>query len=278
MKSLLRPLLAALALGLAFLPSPGRAAGPTPEVRVVRLDQLVGLTSDQKPKVADVFRREDAELLALNPSDRPLKAMEVRQASRDRVRALLTPAQQKIYDRAPQVRGGGLTLPTPETKLANLDKNVGLTEAQKAVAMQVFQEEFEALVAIPPGERLERGQPYRTAAQDQVRALLTPEQLAKMDGARQAERAEDKANRTAVENVLRASKTIAARLGPIASLSVVTSMASTTSKDASIKGTFTFRAVGGTATDTLVASWEKTSAASDLRVVRVTLGGETIQL
>jgi hypothetical protein len=278
MKSLLRPLLAALALGLAFFPSPARAAGPTPEMRVDRLDALVTLAPDQKPKVADVFRREDAELLALDPSDRPLKTMDVRQASRDRVRALLTPAQQKVYDRAPQVRGGGLTLPTPETKLANLDKNVGLTEVQKAVATLVFQEEFDALVAIPPGERLERGQPYRTAAQDQVRALLTPEQLNKMDNVQQAERAEDKANRTAVENVLRASKTIAARLGPIASLSVVTSMASITSKDASIKGTYTFRVVGGTATDTLVASWERSSPASDLRVVRVTLGGETIQL
>ena len=278
MKKLLCPLLAALALGLAFLPSLGHAAGPAPETRVARLDQLVALTPLQQAKVADVFRREDAELLALDPSETPVKTMEVRQASRDRVRALLTPEQQKIYDRAPQVRGGGLTLATPENKLANLDRTVGLTGAQKAVAMQVFQEEFEALVTIPPGERLERGQPYRVAAQDQVRALLTPEQLAKMDGARQAERAEDKANRTAVENVLRASKTIMARLGPIASLSVVTSMASTTSKDASIKGTYTFRAVGGTATDTLVASWEKSSPASDLRVVRVTLGGEAIQL
>ena len=278
MKSFLRFLLAALTLGLAFLPLLSRGAGPTPEIRVGRLDALVTLTSAQKAKAVGVFQQEDADLLALPPAERGMKTFEVRQASRDRIRALLTPAQQRIYDRAPQMRGGGLTLPTPETKLANLDATVSLTAAQKPVAMQVFQEEFDALLSLAPGDRLQLGMPIRQAAKDQVRALLTPEQLNKMENVREAAAAQESAELTAVENLLRASKTLAARLGPIVSLSSGGTSTISTSSDGSRKGTYTIRAVGATSAEALVVAWEKVPATGEIRIVRLELsGGATIQ-
>jgi len=279
MKSLLRPVLAALALGLAFAPALSRGAGPSPETRLTRLDALVMLAPDQKAKAADIFQKEDVELSALTPAERGLKTVDIRQASRDRVRALLTPVQQKIYDRTPPMRGGGLVLATPEAKLANLDAAVTLTAAQKTVATQVFQEEFDALLALAPAERPERGTPIRQAARDQVRALLTPGQLNKMDGAHATAAAQEAAERTAVEKLLRASSGLAARVGPIVSLSPGGSSTLLMLDNGARKGTCTFRVVGGTSAETLSVSWEKAPASGVIRIVRVEgAGGAAIQL
>src|SRR4051812_15705485 len=219
MKTSLRSCFAALALGLALLPDALRAAGPSLEVRVSRLDQLVGLTADQKTRVADVFKREDAELQAMPAEQRAGKGMEVRQDSRGRVRALLTPDQQRVYDRTPSGRGGGLTLPTPESKLARLDETVGLSADQKPIALKIFQAEFEGLLTLPPSDRLGKGAVYRQTAEAQVHELLTPDQLDKLTGVRIAAANQGAAELTALTNFLRSSPAIAARVGAVVSVS-----------------------------------------------------------
>lgn len=276
MKLFRSPALLVSILALAFVPA--RAAGPSVDLRLDRLHELVSLTSAQKAKAAEVFRREDAELAVLPAENRPLKGMEARQASRDRVRALLTPAQQKIYDRAPQLRGGGLTLPTPETRVANLDATVTLTAAQKGVALQIFQEEFESLLALAPADRPAKGVPFRQAARDQVRALLTPAQLAKMDDGRMKALEQDNDERAAVENLLRASHNLLAKIGPIVRVTPGGSASTSESSNGSRQGTYTLRVVGETGTETLLVAWQKTSATAPLRIVRATIGGTPFQL
>jgi hypothetical protein len=279
MKKSLRSLFLALIAGATFLPLAGRAAGPTVETRLARLDQLLALTPAQKTQAAEVFRLEDSELVTAGSlEDRVMKNMEARQASRARIRALLSPAQQKVYDRAPQMKGGGLTLPSPETKLAQLDREVGLSAAQKKVALEVFQEEFEALVALPQSERPEKGASYRQAARDQVRALLTPDQLSKMDSNRQALIDQAAAERKAIEDAVRAAPGIVARVGSVVGMSMTAATAIMNSKTGLQSGTASYRIVGSTRTENLTVNWEK-DATSQVRLVRIaTAGGELLPL
>ncbi|MEO5958037.1 MAG: hypothetical protein ABIZ49_11275, partial [Opitutaceae bacterium] len=268
------------AIGLALFSLPVRAAGPTVESRVDRLHQLVTLTTPQKTRIVEIFRLEDTELAALTKEDRLIKGMDSRQASRARVRAALTPAQQKIYDRAPQMSGGGLTIPTAENRLARLDESVTLTAAQKKVALLVYEEEFESLVSLSPAERPEKGMPFRQAARDQIRAVLTPDQLAKMDGAQESVRTQANAERTAIENQLRASSGLVAHLGAIVSFTMNSSMMTVAGvRGGEQKGTYTFRVVGATGTDTITASWEKSSATAPIRITGLVNGsGKPIPL
>jgi hypothetical protein len=279
MKTSLRSLFAALLVGAAFIPVPGRAAGPTVESRVERLDQLVTLTPDQKAKAAEAFRLEDRELAAAGTGDdRVFKNMETRQAARDRLRALLSPAQQKIYDRAPQAKGGGLTIATPEAKLNQLDRTVGLSPEQKKVALEVFQEEFEGLMALTPSERMEKGMTYRQAAQSQVRALLSPEQRAKMESDRQALTDKTLAERKAIEDPLRAASGVVARVGSVVSISMTRYSSGIDLKTRQLKGSYTCRIVGSTGAETFTADWEK-DASGQVRIVRiVTASGELVPL
>jgi hypothetical protein len=279
MKTSLRSLFIALLVGAFFLPAASHAAGPTVEARLTRLDQLVTLTADQKEKAAEVFRLEDTELgAAKSAGSSMMKSMEARQASRARVRALLSPPQQKIYDRAPQLKGGGLNIPTPEARLNQLDRDVGLSEAQKKVALEVFQEEFEGLVSLSQAERMEKGAPYRQAARDQVRALLTPEQLSKMESDQQAQMGRVVAERKAIEDPVRASPGVVAKVGRVVSMALTGSSMDIDPKTRLQRGTYSYRVVGSTGAENLTINWEK-DAAGQLRIVRIaTATGELLPL
>ncbi len=183
MKSSFRLFFTALALGLAFLPVAGRAqgAGQNPENMVARLDNVVGLSGSQRAQALEIFSKETDALNAFTPQERPVKGMEIRQAALAEVRALLSPVQRKRYDLTPQGQGGGLTLMTPENEVARLNVAVALTADQKAGAMEIFTEQIEALMDIPPADRLEKGAPIRQATKARVRALLTAEQQEKYD-------------------------------------------------------------------------------------------------
>ncbi len=210
MKSYLRPTLAALALGLASVPAtraasgdsgqmtvsdiPGlRAALPatnrsalqSPEAKAAQLDQLTSLSADQSAKATEIFRIENAALEGLDLGDGSAETTQTwvttRETSRNDIRALLTPAQLSVYERARQNQGGGLLHMAPEDETARLDRLVGLSPAQQAVALQIFQEELETLLDLPAADRLVKGGEARQAAKAQTRAILTPEQQKKYD-------------------------------------------------------------------------------------------------
>jgi hypothetical protein len=183
MKSPRLPILATLALTLALLPvnSLAQGSGMNPESRVARLDGAVALTDDQRARATEIFQKETDAINRLTPPERPVKTMDLRQATMTQVRALLTPAQRKIYDFTPQIRGGGLTMMAPENEVARLHAAVSLTTEQQAAAMGIFTAQIAGLMDIPPADRALKGMAIRQGTRAQVRALLTPEQQAKYD-------------------------------------------------------------------------------------------------
>ena len=113
---------------------PGVGGGTNTDLRLDRLDQLVTLTAAQKTAAEDIFTEQNTALRAF-PSieDRAVKGVTIRQNARAKIRALLSPSQQQIYDVTPQRFGGGAmhdpTNPVPAQQreirefLAGLIKN-----------------------------------------------------------------------------------------------------------------------------------------------------------
>jgi Spy/CpxP family protein refolding chaperone len=122
MKSSLRSLIGVLALGAVLLPATSMAQdGPPPadkrggpgggrmgpEQMVARLDEAVTLTAEQKTKVAAIYKEQMAAMQAIPQEERREKMREAMAATREKVRAVLTPEQMKKFDAMPaQGRGG----------------------------------------------------------------------------------------------------------------------------------------------------------------------------
>ncbi|HVS52233.1 MAG TPA: hypothetical protein VHD62_07750 [Opitutaceae bacterium] len=181
MKTSLRRFVA-LALGWALFSNVAPAAPISIDQRIARIDALVGLSADQKARLADVFQQQESALAALGAKGDPMVRFELMEKSRADVRAVLTPEQQKTYDRTPQVNGGGLTMMAPDKRVAQLDALVGLSPDQKQVALQIFEEELESLLLFPSTqERLVQGMEVRQTTKKEVRDILTPAQRQKYD-------------------------------------------------------------------------------------------------
>ncbi len=121
MKSFLRSVLGALALGLALLPvvtvaqdgpppeggGQGGGARPTVEQMVERLDKAVTLTAEQKTKVTAIYKEQQTAMQAIPQEERREKGREAMAATQAKVRALLTPEQAKKFDEMPAPGRGG---------------------------------------------------------------------------------------------------------------------------------------------------------------------------
>jgi Spy/CpxP family protein refolding chaperone len=195
MKSFLRPLFAALAVGLALVPVIAFGANINVKSDVTNiyvkidvnlLDKLVSLTADQKARAAEIFtQQEDALQAFASMEDQAIKGTPIRQNARAQIRAILMPAQQKIYDAAPQRLGGGARLDIGFT-VDRLDKLVGLTAAQKVQATQIFTDQNSALLAITSEEdQTIKGMSIQQNARSQPRVILTPAQQKINDAAPQ---------------------------------------------------------------------------------------------
>ncbi len=244
------------------------AQWPTAETRVAQLDKLVGLTPEQKLKAAEIFEHERS---ALAPPRANVEAMpgnfEARQRSRSEIRAILTPNQRRIYDRTKTGVGGGLTLPDPQAKVDRLDEEVGLTPGQKAAALLVFNEEFESLLALNPEDRTEAGAPFRVAANNQIHALLTPGQLQKQMGSREAEALVRAEIATAMKNALRASPAVTARVGDGASCSLLRTIEVIGQPN---RGEGLFKVMGSSGTAWFAVKWERSQTGAPVSIVGIT--------
>jgi Spy/CpxP family protein refolding chaperone len=86
----------------------GGRSMPTAEQQIERIEQAVGtLSADQKTKLKGIYAKTAEKLQAIPQEERREKGMEIYQATRKEVRAVLTPEQQKKYDEMPQGRGQG---------------------------------------------------------------------------------------------------------------------------------------------------------------------------
>lgn len=82
-----------------------RGHGPMdPSKRTEMLTKQLSLTSDQQPKVLDIFKSEQSQMdklrsdTSLSQEDRRGKMMDIHKSTNDQVRALLNPDQQKKWD------------------------------------------------------------------------------------------------------------------------------------------------------------------------------------
>jgi Spy/CpxP family protein refolding chaperone len=122
MKSIFRSFIGVLAVGAALLPATSIAQnGPPPaekrggpgggrmgfEQMVARLDEAVTLTAEQKTKVAAIYKEQMAAMQAIPQEERREKMRESMTATRETVRAVLTPEQAKKFDDMPAPGRGG---------------------------------------------------------------------------------------------------------------------------------------------------------------------------
>jgi hypothetical protein len=143
---------------------------------------------------------------------------------------------------------------------------------------KIYEQETEALNAIPLESRAEKGASIREAASAQVRALLTPEQQQKFDA--NPTGIEDLEERAYVVNFLRSSQDIAARVGTVTRVSSVglPSAIESNDQDLSLKGTYTYEVIGSMRSETFKIYWERASPTAQVQIVEVKDGdGETIQ-
>ena len=260
----------------------GALSGPqgfNPQNALARLDEAVPLTAEQRSRALKIFETEAGALNAIPVADRPIKGAEFRQAAQMQIRALLNPEQVRKFDRTPQSQGGGLTMMSPENSVARLDKLVSLSDAQKKVVIEIYEEEIDEIAALAPSERQEKSMAIRQAASAEVRALLLPEQQQKLDAAQHAVFSQAAEVRAAVASFLRSSPVIAARVG------TVTRLAMESSSDASFNGappssgTFDYTVVGGAKTEKLHVYWKRPAPDGSVNVVEITgSDGQIIQL
>ncbi len=162
------------------LPTGARLVAAVTQRRVEKLDTLVGLSPEQKARVADVFMREHTVLETFSPEERGTKGMDARRTSRREVRDALTAEQQQKYDISPQSLGGGLAV-DPASMVSRLDQTVKLTTEQKKKAEEILWDDvMNQMAALPASEQL-RGFLWRDAVRDRLRAILTREQLTTFD-------------------------------------------------------------------------------------------------
>jgi Spy/CpxP family protein refolding chaperone len=162
---------------LALVPAIAFGAGMNIDAAVDRLDKLVSLTVDQRIQVAGIYANALDALKAFpSQEERMNKGVPIRQQARAQIRALLTPAQQKIYDITPLRLGGG-TLLDINAAVERLDTLVNLTTDQAVQAAAIFTLQNDAMEAFPTLEdRIMKGMDVRQDTRAQIRAILTPEQ------------------------------------------------------------------------------------------------------
>lgn len=208
-----------------------------------------------------------------------IKGMPIRQNARAEIHAILTPAQQKIYDTTPQRLGGG-AMQDAAAIASRVDKVVTLTDDQVAPVAAIYQKMADALAALSPGDRASgQGAAIWKAAKAEVRALLTPEQQQKFDA--NPNGAEDMEARAFVSAFLKSYPAITARVGLVTRVTSGESWVATTSvneQPQAMKGTYVDKVQGSAETETFKVSWEKPSPSEPIKIAKIEgSAGETFQ-
>ncbi|MFT3781650.1 MAG: hypothetical protein QM790_06490 [Nibricoccus sp.] len=276
MKNPLRSLLLVLSTSIVAPFASAMTAQPVPaETLVARLSEAISLTSDQKEKITAIIQKQNDAIQALPPGkasdpqsevDYMQRVFTLRSTARAEVRALLMPEQQKKYDHISQIRGGGQTQ-NSSNRVAQLDAQVGLTEAQKKLAAEIYDEEYEELLAFAPEERPVKGQQVRQSTKALIQAMLTPEQQQKITAARQAEAKHANDERKEIQLLLNNNASLVARLGRIKHLEPSTSFISENGQLRS--GKTVYKVVGESGSETWTVYWEKPSIAAQIKITKL---------
>jgi hypothetical protein len=121
------------------------------DAQVRRLDRLVSLTNQQQAKASHIFAeayRDSAE--ALSDPERIEESLDISHEANDRIRALLTPRQLKIYDRTPLFIGRGGTIRSAWGTASRIKELADLTNDQFRKALDIYLSEMDQVDALPP--------------------------------------------------------------------------------------------------------------------------------
>mgnify|MGYP001550365568 FL=1 len=248
-----------------------QAETPNGEARVERLARLVGLDSDQRIKALAVFQRENAALWEFpSAKERLDKGAGFRQKSRSDIRALLTPAQLKIYDGTAQRLGGG-AIQDPAAITSRIDQVVSLSDEQTRQIAALYQRQADALMRLSAEEREGGGGAIISqATRIHVRATLTAEQQKKFDA--NPTSADALEARAVATTLIASSPAMAARWGSPFQLSPAggkITVAHGNGDSQLTKGIHLYRVKGRTASETIRVYWEKSSASAPIHVSKI---------
>jgi protein CpxP len=155
-----------------------------------QLSEKLKLTDAQKAEIRPILAAEANEIRtvhqdsSLSAEQKQSKTKEIREANREKINALLTPEQQKIFaemkEQAPARMQEAFN-----NRLNLLAKQLNLTNDQKAAIKPIIETEANDIRAVAQDNSLTREQrqtkiaDIRAASDKKIDDLLTPEQQAK---------------------------------------------------------------------------------------------------
>jgi Spy/CpxP family protein refolding chaperone len=173
---------------------PHRQRGPAaqrPDHDILQqLSEKLNLTEEQKTAIKPILAAEANEIktvhqdASLSNEQKQAKTKEIRDSSREKINALLTPEQQKIFA---EMKGqpGDRMRDALQNRMAMLAEKLNLTEEQKTAIKPILATEANDIKAVAQDNSLSKEQKQtkisgiRDASDKQINALLTPEQQAK---------------------------------------------------------------------------------------------------
>jgi Spy/CpxP family protein refolding chaperone len=168
----------------------GPAANRPAHDMLQQLSEKLNLTEEQKTKVKAILADEATEIkavhadTALTTEQKAAKVKEIRDSSREKINALLTPEQQKKFAEM-KGQAAGRTREAFQNRMAALAEKLNLTEEQKTAIKPIMAAEANEIKAVGQDTSLSKEQKQtkiagiREASDKQINALLTPEQQAK---------------------------------------------------------------------------------------------------
>jgi Spy/CpxP family protein refolding chaperone len=196
-------ILAALTFGcaVAFAASAPEPNSPAPKNRSTpaqrpagefmrELSEKLNLTDAQKAAIKPILATEANEIKAIHQDSsvsdgqKQVKIKEIRDSSREKINALLTPEQQKIFAEM-KGQAGSRAREAFHNRLAMLAEKLNLTDEQKTAIKPILATEVNEITAVMQDNSLSKEQKQtkisgiRETSDTKINALLTPEQQAK---------------------------------------------------------------------------------------------------
>ena len=168
----------------------GQDAQRPPREFLQELSEKLNLTDAQKAAIRPILATEANEIRtvhqdsSLSAEQKQAKTKEIRDNSREKINALLTTDQQKIFAEMKDQAGGRIREQF-QNRMTMLAEKLNLTDAQKAAINPIMMAEANDIKAVMQDNSLSKEQKQtkisgiREASDTKINALLTPEQQAK---------------------------------------------------------------------------------------------------
>lgn len=160
-------------------------------MRQQMMSKNLNLTDDQKAKIQPILQNEMQQMrsihqnTALTPDQQKAQFQQLRQATQDQIKQVLTPEQVAQMGTAPG-KGPGWGRGPGGNQLAWMSKTLNLTDEQKTKLQPLFDTQHQQAQSVmqdssltPDQKRAKLGE-IRKATHQQVMSVLTPEQQDQM--------------------------------------------------------------------------------------------------